>query len=230
MAWRLARSLERLRDEVREVAPGTTVWTIGDAAHRARPSDHNPNSAGVVCAIDVVNDGGLDLSALAEQVRTGGHRAAKYVIYNRRITSRAHGWRWRHYSGSNPHSTHVHVSVGRGSDGQSTGPYDDTSPWGIGGSTGGDDVINFLGYERGMEGEHIQDFQKCLDDMGYTPANSRTSDGGWDGIYGGGVAAAVVQVRRDNGSESDFGDRVNYWANNQIRRGYFRAMLSRYGS
>jgi len=35
MSWRLARSLVTLRDEVRSLHPGTTVWTIGDQSHRA---------------------------------------------------------------------------------------------------------------------------------------------------------------------------------------------------
>lgn len=36
----------------------------------------------------------------------------------------------RNYTGSDPHTSHIHVSVGVGSDGQSTQPYDDrTPPW-----------------------------------------------------------------------------------------------------
>lgn len=129
MAWRLARSLETLRDEILTLHPGTTVWTIGDAAHAATWSDHNPNAAGVVCAIDVKGNAGLKLSAFAEHVRARNHRAFKYVIYNRRIASK--GGAWRTYHGSNPHTDHVHISVGEGPDGRSTGPYDDTSPWGL---------------------------------------------------------------------------------------------------
>src|SRR5690606_33697874 len=138
-SWRLARSLEVLRDEIRALHPGTTVWTIGDEAHLATWSDHNPNAAGVVCAIDVLADGGLDLGWFAEQVRTSGHPAFKYVIFNRRIASKGGGW--RPYHGRNPHTSHVHVSVGVGQDGRSTGPYDNTSPWGVAGqAAGGDDV------------------------------------------------------------------------------------------
>src|SRR5690554_6062740 len=138
--WRLARSLEVLRDEIRALHPGTTVWTIGDAAHLATWSDHNPNAAGVVCAIDVLADGGLDLGWFAEQVRTSGHPAFKYVIFNRRIASKGGGW--RPYHGSNPHTTHVHVSVGVGPDGRSTGPYDNTSPWGVAGQAAGGDPLS----------------------------------------------------------------------------------------
>ncbi len=45
MAWRLAGSLVQLRGEVRAVAPGTTVWDIGDPAHAVTWSDqHHPST------------------------------------------------------------------------------------------------------------------------------------------------------------------------------------------
>jgi len=130
MAWRLARSLETLRSEILSLHPGTTFWTIGDPAHADTWSDHNPNAAGVVCAADVLGDKGLNLGQFAETVRTSNHSAFKYVIFNRRIASK--GGSWQPYYGDNPHTTHVHVSVGTGPDGRSTGPYDNTTPWGIG--------------------------------------------------------------------------------------------------
>jgi hypothetical protein len=132
MAWRLARSLDVLRDEVRGLHPGTRVDTIGDADHADEPSDHNPNAAGVVCAADFFANAGLDLADFAEHLRRTNHRAVKYVIYNRRIWSKARaGEGWRTYTGDDPHTSHVHVSVGVGPDGRSTGPYDNTSPWGL---------------------------------------------------------------------------------------------------
>ena len=132
MAWRLARSLEVLADEVRTLHPGTTVWTIGDEAHQDTWSDHNPNAAGVVCASDTLGDAGLDLHWYSRRVVASRHPALKYVIYNRQIWSRSRASEgWRTYTGSNPHTGHCHVSVGEGPDGRSTGPYDDTSPWGL---------------------------------------------------------------------------------------------------
>jgi hypothetical protein len=132
MAWRLARSLATLRNEVRTLHPGTRVDTIGDADHAGSASDHNPNAAEVVCAADFFADRGLKLGDFAEHLRRTNHRAVKYVIYNRRLWSKTRaGEGWRPYNGSNPHTSHVHVSVGVGPDGRSTGPYDDTSPWGL---------------------------------------------------------------------------------------------------
>ncbi len=65
MNWRLAKSLETLRSQVNAVHPNRSKesdGSIGNAEHSARESDHNPNSAGVVCAIDITPDpaGGVD--------------------------------------------------------------------------------------------------------------------------------------------------------------------------
>lgn len=133
--WRVAYSLEQLGVEVHAISPQTAVEYIGDEAHQAEASDHNPNAAGVVCAADIMQGFGLDLAAVAEQVRQRRNLDLKYVIYNRRIASAASNpsWSWRTYTGSNPHTDHVHVSVGVGPDGQSVQPYDDRTPWGISG-------------------------------------------------------------------------------------------------
>jgi Rad3-related DNA helicase len=137
MSWRLARSLDVLRAEVNAAAPSRSKrsdGTIGDAAHRATWSDHNPNASGVVCALDLTHDpaGGADMNVIADHIRKRGHPALKYLIWSRRIYSVARaGEGWRPYGGSNPHTSHLHVSVGIGSDGRSVGPYDNTSPWGI---------------------------------------------------------------------------------------------------
>lgn len=136
MGWRLAGALQVLRAECNAAAPGRSKaadGTIGDSAHAASRSDHNPNQAGVVCALDVTHDpdNGADCHVWAEQVRSSGHPAFKYVIFAGRIASRSRGGEWRPYTGSNPHRSHMHVSVGEGGDGRSTGPVDDTSAWGI---------------------------------------------------------------------------------------------------
>jgi len=139
MGWRLANSLVRLRDQVNAAYPNrakASDGTIGDAAHASGASDHNPNGAGVVCAMDITNSPqtGFDVHALADRLRVNRHPDLKYIISNRRIAGAWTGWAWAPYNGSNPHSQHAHFSVGRGNDGQSTPPYDDTNDWAIGGS------------------------------------------------------------------------------------------------
>ncbi len=137
MTWRLARSLETLRDEINTAAPRRSKvsdGSIGDTAHSSRASDHNPNGAGVVRAIDVTHDpaGGLDCNELATDLAglIGTHpalRSGGYLIWSGRILSadrRSEGW--RRYTGSNPHNHHLHVSVATAAAG-----YDSTAPWGV---------------------------------------------------------------------------------------------------
>jgi|SRR5690625_2005266 len=92
--------------------------------------------------------------------------------------------------------------------------------------TTGDDM-SFLGLSKGDKGQLVRDFQKYLDDCGYTPANS-FANGEWDGIFGGGVEKALVALRRDNGSEVSSSPSVSYWAMNQCRRAHWKAMYERY--
>lgn len=137
---RIANSLARLRDQVNAKYPNRNKasdgW-IGDAAHAATASDHNPNAAGVVCALDITHDpaNGLDVHAMADRLRVNRHPDLKYIISNSRICGAWTGWAWQPYYGSNPHNKHAHFSVGRGNDGQSVGPYDDTNDWAISGSS-----------------------------------------------------------------------------------------------
>ena len=142
MAWRTARSLDTLRSQFNAAFPGRSKssdgW-LGDTAHAARKSDHNPNTAGVVQALDITHDpaNGVDSYALAETLRLNRDRRIKYVISNRRIFGSDDGvrlkqvkgpaWTWRPYDGPNAHSQHVHVSVS-----DDPALYDATEPWNIG--------------------------------------------------------------------------------------------------
>lgn len=139
MDYRIADSLDQLRNEVNARWPERSTisdgW-IGDTAHAATASDHNPNAAGVVCALDITHDPahGVDVWQLAERFRLFPHPDVKYVIADTFMWSRyeAHGiapFTWRAYSGADPHTSHVHVSVGVGRDGQSVQPYDDRDSW-----------------------------------------------------------------------------------------------------
>ena len=135
MAWRLAKSLETLRNQVNAFAPNRSKasdGTIGDASHAAVPSDHNPNSAGVVTAMDITHDpANFNAHAVADVLITHRHPELKYVISNRRIAGGWTNWKWQAYNGSNPHDKHIHISVGVGNDGKSQPPYDSTQQWNI---------------------------------------------------------------------------------------------------
>jgi|JI10StandDraft_1071094.scaffolds.fasta_scaffold812427_2 hypothetical protein len=135
MGWRLARSLITLRDQIDAEYPKRNKdsdGTRGDPAHADRPSDHNPNTQGVVCGLDLTNHPGyFDAHALADRLIRVRHPNLKYIISNRRIASAATGWKWSTYKGTNPHNKHIHISVGVGPDGRSRQPYDNTTRWAI---------------------------------------------------------------------------------------------------
>lgn len=114
MAWRLAMSLVQLGHEVNRMAPNRSKasdGTIGDSSHSSRTSDHNPDSRGVVRARDITHDpaNGLDCHKLADQIKDDVR--VKYLIWDRRIWNPSISRSWRSYSGSNPHTKHLHVSV-----------------------------------------------------------------------------------------------------------------------
>lgn len=132
MAWRPAKSVQTLKDQLDATFPGWKfLGFIGDQSHASGASDHNPNSEGVVTAIDIGPGGGLDIHKLANQLVANPHPDLKYIISNGRIANWQTNFKWQTYSGSDPHDTHIHVSVGRGPDGQSKPPYDDNIKWSI---------------------------------------------------------------------------------------------------
>jgi hypothetical protein len=138
--WRVATSLEVLRRQVNDKAPGRSTASdggIGDAAHASRASDHNPwiieRGVGVVTARDFTHDPGhgCDAGVLAETIRASRDGRVKYIIWNRRIASSSPigskpAWEWRPYSGTNPHDHHVHISVK-----SDKANYDSTDSWTI---------------------------------------------------------------------------------------------------
>lgn len=115
--WRLAKSLEKLRNQINAAWPDRSKasdGTIGDAAHASRDSDHNPwlkvGGLGVVTACDITHDSqhGVDGKALA--VSFADDLRSKYVIFNSSIWKARTG-HWEAYHGPNKHTHHVHLSV-----------------------------------------------------------------------------------------------------------------------
>jgi hypothetical protein len=138
MAWDVAKSLDKLLSQINELAPHRSKasdGSIGDTAHQAGASDHNPeNKPGLepdeVDARDFTHDPahGCDIGQIFEAIRlsckAGRERRVKYLIFNRRYCSRNTGWAWWPYTGDSPHDHHGHVSVNDVDD-------DNTSPWEI---------------------------------------------------------------------------------------------------
>jgi hypothetical protein len=121
--WKVAGGLLALRSQVDAGFPRRSKLsdgTIGDQAHATRDSDHNPwyEVGGIpyVTAIDITHDpaNGVDCSRLDDVLWANRDPRIKYVIYAGRIMSGDAGpqpWTWRTYTGSNPHTKHLHLSV-----------------------------------------------------------------------------------------------------------------------
>lgn len=125
MAYFLAASLVSLRNEINAAHPrrdkASDGW-VGDTAHAARKSDHNPDYAagGIVRAIDVDKDG-IDVNRLLQVCFRSGK--VEYVIWNYGIYTRQNGFRRAAYNGSNPHDKHVHISIMHTAGAAAAGPW-----------------------------------------------------------------------------------------------------------
>jgi hypothetical protein len=188
---RLAGSLIKLRTQIDELAPGRAKasdgW-IGDAAHAARKSDHNPDASGVVRALDITHDPahGVDAGAIAEQIRQSRDPRVSYIISNSRIANPdIQDWAWRLYDGSNPHDKHFHVSV------VADALADEQEPWAVSLSAPADEVsIARPRLGLGSKGPAVTEAQKLLGVEA-------------DGYFGTITQAAVVNFQAAHGLEPD---------------------------
>lgn len=125
------RAALKLRAQIDAVAPGRrkdSDGTIGDPAHQARDSAHNPEDSAdadapgnpdqQVDAIDITHDPahGCDIGEFWENIRASKDRRAKFAIFNRRCFSNYavagySAFTWRPYSGENPHDKHGHLEI-----------------------------------------------------------------------------------------------------------------------
>ena len=126
MAWYTAPSLIQLRNELNAAHPGrdkSSDGFVGDTAHAARKSDHNPDysAGGVVRAGDFDKDG-IDTAKLLRIVCADDR--VEYVIWQGGIYTRANGFRRAVYKGSNSHNMHMHVSL------RHTKAAESNRPWG----------------------------------------------------------------------------------------------------
>ena len=107
-----------LREQINRAFPNrdrrSDGW-VGDTSHSARKSDHNPTPEGWVRAIDVdanISDDPKTSYVLANQLRLLARRDRRlsYIIYSGKIASRRSLWRFKKYTGINPHTSHLHIS------------------------------------------------------------------------------------------------------------------------
>lgn len=136
--WRVAKSLEVLLREVNGVWPDrdhTSDGSIGDMAHAARVSKHNPQPPDDTVEardfdedVDGHKNGGgkplwpfvMHLLKLAREGHPALAGPGAHIIYEGRIWSFKHGWVERPYTGLNAHEHHAHVAVVDGPGKEST--------------------------------------------------------------------------------------------------------------
>lgn len=144
MKPRLSKSVVQLREQADNAYPSrkrNSDGTIGDAKHSTRKSDHNPDpNSGIVRALDLDADFDEQASTaayVADQIRIAARtdKRIAYVIFDRKIASARSLWRWRKYTGINPHTKHIHISFTKAGDTDSKffnipllGGTDDTRP------------------------------------------------------------------------------------------------------
>jgi hypothetical protein len=135
VSYYVAPSLEQLLAEVNARWPKrdkTSDGALGDAAHNARKSDHNPDydDGGVIRARDFDEDlqgsttpyphfqtgRGADplVQELLARCRSGAEKRVAYIIYEGKIYSATYGWVANDYSGVNAHGHHAHISIKHG--------------------------------------------------------------------------------------------------------------------
>jgi hypothetical protein len=117
----------KLRDQINNAYPdrdkSSDGW-VADARHLAAgTSDHIPDSAGWVRALDLDRDlSGKSKPDLmpyfANQLRAlaKSDRRISYIIFAGKIASRKSLWRFIKYRGINPHEKHLHVSFTKNGD------------------------------------------------------------------------------------------------------------------
>jgi hypothetical protein len=119
VTWQTAPAIKTLQGQLNKAFPrrDRPDGTIGDAAHSARTSDHNPDADRIVCAVDAKRlSPTISNLEIARALVASRDPRIKYVIADGRMwssypTSRYPAWAERPYTGSNAHAEHVHLSV-----------------------------------------------------------------------------------------------------------------------
>ena len=113
--WYVDKGLATLVTQLKKRFPGIVIGTIGDPAHSSRDSDHNPEEDGSVDAADPMLGKSFtekDAEWLWNTLRRYRDKRIAYIIWNRQIvSSTVQPWVVRKYTGSDPHTGHLHISV-----------------------------------------------------------------------------------------------------------------------
>lgn len=219
MAWRVAKSLDILLGQINARFPNRdklSDGSIGDASHQTRDSDHNPwYGPGIVTARDFDHDPavGMDCDELTDQLASGRDPRIKYMIFNRWILDsrpQFSPWRWVRYTGDNPHTTHMHLSV------MPDPSCDSTTAWAVpmlGAWTppvtaGGAPPPGRPTIQQGSVGVLVHDLQTRLKTRFPLYAGQLVTDG----VFGPRTKAAVQEFQRRSGLVADGVVDASTWA------------------
>lgn len=207
MSWRPAKSLVALRNQINAAFPNrdkASDGTIGDARHQASVSDHNPNKAGVVCAIDIDKDLSptVKIDGVVQAITKARDPRIHYIIWRGQIMSSVKSpWVWRKYTGTNGHFEHLHISVK-----QDPKFYDDSSPWDLGLATAvpaaadqapaNEPQAQTL-LREGMKGSDVKHLQNRLISLGFLKTGQADAD------FGPKTKAAVIAFQKSRGLTAD---------------------------
>ena len=117
---KLCKAGIQLREQIDDAFPdrnrATPEGWLADYRHAARVSDHNPQpDSGIVRAYDCNADLGSsrhEIHDLVDQLRllARSDKRISYIIFDGKIASWKRNYRWRPYTGANPHRGHFHIS------------------------------------------------------------------------------------------------------------------------
>lgn len=183
----LAPTLVDFRSEINTLWPNrdksTDGW-LGDAAHQARISQHNPDKWRIVRAIDIDKDG-INVNRVIKAAI--GAPGVWYIIHNGIIWSRTYNWRPRKYTGPNPHKGHIHISILLGWNSAFIS-RDWLTPQAV--ATNAPRPTQSRDLSQGMHGTDVAKWQKALGIQA-------------DGIFGPKTTAAVNSFKRRHNLKPD---------------------------
>jgi len=208
MSWQAAPSVRWGLDEATRLWPERNKASdgiIGDAAHAASVSDHNPDSRGIVHAFDLTHDpkNGVDCSKLFALLLAKKDSRIRYVIWNRQITygpwsdsvraGKIRVWSTHPYTLADPHTNHIHVSIG-----YSAGCENSTASWWTGATVGtkpptqtaSSTKLGARTLKRGDKGSDVAYVQRWVG----------IND---DGDFGPATEAAVIKYQKLRGLHAD---------------------------